>query len=223
MLNNFDIGRGFVKQEDIKQVLDIFKVKAELKRDLASKSELARLEKELRNQLYFKLKIIFQRQIILEFKEAIQYYNANTDALYEKINYLYDIIDYINDDMNIVFIPDKLLVASYLRVNAQVFDMLMNDAQVEPNVQEAFKNLNEFIMAITQAGLENGVLNGYSWSRLQLKARFGGNEIEMHNMRSETTPLIITSNDIQRKLASDYDFTKLIADTTKDSKEESKK
>lgn len=216
MLDNFDIARGFIKKEDIDLVLTKYSEHAEVERLSCAPANRKQLEKDLRVQLALKLKIIFQRQIILTFQEAYQYYNANYKELMQRADNLYEMIDSINSTLNITFIPDKLLICSYFRVNAETFDKLLCDAQVDPQVQTIFQNVNEFILSMAQIGLENGVLGSYTWNRLRLKSQFGGHEIEMHK-EDKAPNLIIASTDIQRKLANDYDFTKLIESA--DSKE----
>lgn len=216
MLDNFDIARGFIKKEDIDLVLTKYSEHAEVERLSCAPANRKQLEKDLRVQLALKLKIIFQRQIILTFQEAYQYYNANYEELMQRADNLYEMIDSINSTLNITFIPDKLLICSYFRVNAETFDKLLCDAQVDTQVQTIFQNVNEFILSMAQIGLENGVLGSYTWNRLRLKSQFGGHEIEMHK-EDKAPNLIIASTDIQRKLANDYDFTKLIESA--DSKE----
>ena len=129
--------------------------------------------------------------------------------LNEQIDLLYFIIDQVNTLMGITYIPDKLTVCSFLRINAETFDFMQTDATIEPGVQEIFNNLNEFLLSLTQMGLESGSLNRYAWERLQLKNKYGGHGIEKKvNTESQTT--LIVSTDIQRKLSSDYDFSKMI-------------
>lgn len=210
-LSNFDILRGFVSKEDIDKILSQFNEHVEIERLGCKPQALNRVNKELKTQIALKLKIIFQRQIALSFQEAFQFYNSNPLILQERLDILYDIIEKVNTEINVTYIPDKLTVASFFRVNAETFDKLMNDAQVDPSVQSAFINVNEFILSTAQIGLETGALNSYTWNRLQLKNKYGGHEIEIH--KGESAPqVLIASTDIQRKLASDYDFTKLLGE-----------
>lgn len=221
MLNNFDISRGFIKQEDIETMLAQYSEHADVERMGCIPANLKNVEKNLRVQLALKLKIAFQRQIVLDFQEAYQYYNANIMELQDRANLLYDIIEDVNGKLNITYIPDKLTIASYFRVSAETFDKLLDDVQVDPKVQQIFQNVNEFILSIAQIGLENGVLGSYTWNRLRLKSEFGGHEIEMH--KGDSTPqVLIASTDIQRKLASDYDFTKMIEQTKEEDNKEGK-
>ena len=216
MLTNYDISRGFVKEEDIQTILNKYSEHAEVERVSCIPQNRKNVEKDLRVQLALKLKLAFSRQIVLSFVEAYQYYNAYPNELQELINRLYDIIDITNTGMNITYIPDKLTICSYFRVSAETFDKLLEDAQVDPQVQTMFQTVNEFILSTAQIGLENGVLGQYTWNRLRLKTQYGGHAIEVHN--EEKTPnVIIASTDIKRKLASDYDFTKMIESA--DSKE----
>ena len=217
MLNNFDISRSFIKKDDINTILIKYSEHAEVERLACLPANKKQLEKDLRVQLALKLKIAFQRQIVLTFQEAYQYYNANFQELLDKVDDFYDMVDVINCTLNITYIPDKLTMCSYFRVSAETFDKLLNDAQVDPQVQQIFQNANEFILSTAQIGLENGVLGNFTWNRLRLKNQFGGHEIEVHS--EEKAPnILIASTDIQRKLANDYDFSKLI-----DSKDDEKK
>lgn len=218
MINNYDIIRGFVKEEDIEKVLDEFATKSAFELDIADKKAVKTLERRLKQQIYFKLSLIFKRQIQLNSNEAIAFYNANIDVLKERINLLYHIIEKINCEMNLIFIPDKLTIASYLRISADTFISMLEDATVLPETQQLFRELNEYILSMTQAGLENGVLNNYAWHRLQLKGKFGGQDIEIRK-ESETQKAILITSDIQRKLASDYDFTALLENKTEEKKE----
>lgn len=219
MLNNFDISRGFVNKEDIDKILSQFNEHAEVERMGCSLQAKKHIEKELRNQISLKLKIVFSRQLVLSFQEAFQFYNSNELTLQERVNLLYDIVEKINTEMNLTYIPDKLTIASYFRVSVETFEKLMDDAQVLPNIQVIFQNINEFILSIAQIGLENGVLNSYTWNRLHLKSKFGGHEIETH--KEETTPkVLIASTDIQRKLANDYDFSKMLNNSDSENKKE---
>ena len=220
MLSNFDIERGFIDEEDINKLLYDFQCRMDVV-DSGDYNEKVRMKlfKGVNQVCATRLRIAFQRQIQLDFKEAVQYYNAHKDKLNERIDLFYKMLDKLND-MGITYIPDKLTLGAYLRVGAETFDYMMNDAQVEIDVQKTFRELNEFILSLTQIGLETGALNSYAFSRLQLKSKFGGHEIaKPESEKKEQT--IIVSGDIQRKLANDYDFTKLIAesDSNKDKKE----
>lgn len=221
-MNNFDIARGFLNRADIEKLLGEIKVKKQIDFEVIGEGKLyIAKQKEYKQKIALKLKLIFQRQIQLDFKEAINYYNSNIESLKERLLLLYDIIDYVNYDIDIPYYPDKLTIASYFRVNADVFDALQNDAQVEIEVQKIFQEVNEFILSSTLIGLESGALNGYSYNRLKLKSRFGGNQIEEHKTESGNTTLIVSS-DIQRKLATDYDFTKMLDNKKSEENKEGK-
>ena len=220
MLNNFDIERGFISEDDIQKLLYDFKNRMDIV-DSGDYDDKVRMKlfKGVNQVCATRLRIAFQRQIQLDFKEASTYYNAHIEKLRERIDLFYRIIDELND-IGITYIPDKLTLGAYLRVGAETFDYMLNDAQVEVEVQKLFRELNEFVLSLTQIGLETGALNSYAWNRLQLKSKFGGHEIARpESEKKEQT--IIVSGDIQRKLASDYDFTKLIAESesNKDKKE----
>ena len=220
MLNNFDIERGFIKEEEIDKLLYDFQCRMNVVDD-------GDYDEKVRMKLYrgvnqvcaTRLRIAFQRQIQLDWKEAYEFYNSHIETLLDRLKLFYDILDKLND-MGITYIPDKLTLCSFLRVGADTFDMLMTDAQVEIEVQKVFRELNEFILSLTQIGLETGALNSYAWQRLQLKTKFGGHEISKPETERKEQ-MVIVSGDIQRKLASDYDFTKMIAESesTKEKKE----
>ncbi len=207
-LNSYDIERGFIDRADIMRLLDNFENTIEIEKASVFPTLLKTLDKKLKMNLGLKLKIAFQRQIQLTFDEAYQFYNANIEILNDRVEILYDILERIND-MNISYVMDKLTVASYFRVDAETFDKLLVDALVDEPVQIIFRSINELILSIAQIGLESGVLNSYTWNRLQMKAKFGGQEIELHKTEKQQ-PTVIVATDIQRKLANDYDFTKLI-------------
>jgi len=219
MLSNFDIGRGFLKREDILKLLDDCKNRADItsSMDLEGKI-LAKLLKGVQQTIAIRLRVAFQRQIQLDFAEACSYYNSNIEELNVKIDLFYYIIDYLND-IGITYIPDKLTTGAYFRVSVETFELLMTDAQVDPAVQKLFRTLDEFILSLTQTGLETGALNSYAWQRLHLKSKYGGHEISTPESSQPKQTVIIT-NEIQRKLKNNYDFTKMISETEKQEKKE---
>ena len=218
MLSNFDIQRGFLKKEDIDKLLIDFQNRASITDDMDLDGKvMAKLFKGVQQTTAIKLRIAFQRQIQLDFNEAVQYYNAHLEELKERIDLFYYILDRIND-LGITYIPDKLTVGAFFRVSVETFESLMTDAQVELEVQKQFRILDEFILSLTQTGLETGALNSYAWQRLQLKAKYGGHEIAKPETSDKKQTLVITS-EIQRKLENNYDFTKMIAEEGKNSKE----
>lgn len=217
-LNSYDIERGFINRQDLMRVLDDFENTIDIERASVLPTLLKTLDKKLKMQLGLKLKLVFQRQIQLTFDEAYQYYNTNIEMLNDRVELLYDVLEKINE-MNISYVIDKLTVASYFRVDAETFDKLLNDALVEESVQMIFKGVNELLLSIAQIGLESGVLNNYTWNRLQMKSKFGGQEIEMHKTENQK-PTIIVATDIQRKLANDYDFISMIESANNKDKKE---
>lgn len=214
-MKDVDITRSFIKEEDITKIINDFNNSRALELVDLPAMALGTFEKKSRLKISLKLKIAFQRQVQLDFDEAYKYYGANISILNERILLLYDIIDKLNE-IGVAYIPDKLTVCSYMRVSADTFDKLLTDAQVDTECQKGFNELNEFILSSTQIGLESGMLNNYAYHRLRLKAKFGGQEIEEHETKKEATPIVINAQ-IKRKLASDYDFNKLISsDSTND-------
>lgn len=214
MLNNYDIERGFLKKEDIDKLLYDFKTRVSIMEDMQLDSK-ARIKmiKGINQTVATRLRIAFQRQIQLDEKESLVYYNAHIEQLRERIDIFYYILEYLND-IDITYIPDKLTTCSFFRVSADTFDFLLKDAQVDVDVQKEFNAINEFILSLTQIGLETGALNNYAWNRLQLKNKYGGHEIAKPETSDSKTTLVI-SGDIQRKLANDYDFTKMIEEKEK--------
>ena len=100
-----------------------------------------------------------------------------------------------------------------------MFDFLLTDATVDEEIHKEFNGLNEFILSLTQIGLETGALNSYAWYRLQLKNKFGGHEVAKPETTDNKQTFVITG-DIQRKLANDYDFTKMLESNDNKNKQE---
>lgn len=219
MLNNYDIDRSFLKKEDIDNLLNDFKNRVDVTNELDITGKVrTKLIRGISQVVATRLRIAFQRQIQLDQKEALNYYNAHISTLRERISLYYYILDYIND-IGITYIPDKLTTGSFFRLSADVFDFMLKDAQVDEEVQKEFNGVNEFILSLTQIGLETGALNSYAWYRLQLKNKFGGHEVA----KPETTdnkPTFVITGDIQRKLANDYDFTKMLESNDNKDKQE---
>ena len=219
MLSNFDIERGFLKKEDIDKLLKDCENRANITNEMDLDGKImAKLLNGIKQTIAIRLKIAFQRQIQLDFEEAMQYYNAHLETLLERIDLFYYILDYIND-IGITYIPDKITMGAFFRVSVETLDQLMTDARIDVEVQKQFRILDEFLLSLTQTGLETGALNNYAWQRLQLKNKYGGHEIAKPES-SNTKQTLVISNEIQRKLANNYDFTKMIAENGKEEKKE---
>ena len=138
----------------------------------------------------------------------------NDDVLNERIDLFFYIIEYINDTLNISYIPDRLMVCAFLRINAESYHALLNDprADIGLNLRNQIKNLEELIISMTMNGLEQGEINGYAWKKMQLKGEFGGNEIkqvETFNNNSRTV-LITSGEDVKKRMESSYNFPELL-------------
>lgn len=214
-LTNLQIRDSFIEREEILNVLYSYKTKMNF--DFSScenQKQKNKVAKEFKQKIFTKLNSIFRRQIILSCDEAIKFYSDNEDVLKERIDIFFEIIEYISEQLDIVLIPDRLFVCSYFRIDAETYNIILNDprADVGNMLKIQFRNLEEFIISMTTNGLENGELTGYAWKKMQLKAEYGGNEIKSveANMQKGNSIVITTSEDVQKRLNTSYNFPELL-------------
>ena len=180
-LSNLQIKMTFVKKEDVENILYKYKAQMENDMDIAeNQSQKNKLAKAYRQKIFTKINMIFRRQIVLDTEEAIKFYSEDEDTLDERIDLFFKIIEIINDDLNIDFIPDRLIICAFLRISADTYNVILQEprADISPNLKNQIRNLEEFVISMTTNGLEQGVLNGCAWKKMQLKAEYGGNEIK---------------------------------------------
>ena len=214
-LSTLEIKNSFLRQGDIENV--VFRIKSKMQMEISTcetNAEKKKVFKEYRQKIYSKLTTIFRRQVMLSVEEAIKFYSNNDDVLQERIEIYYNILDTINDDLDVVFIPDRLYTCAFFRISADTYSAILNDprADISTSLKRNFENIEEYIISLTTNGIENGVLNGYAWKKMQLKSKFGGNEIKS----VETNPfhngqLVIegTGKEAQQRLETNYNFPEL--------------
>ena len=214
-MSYLEIKNTFISKDNIDNILFKYKTKMDLDMvECENQRQRNSLAKEFKQKIFTSLNIAFRRQIILSLEEAIKFYSNNDDVLVERINIFLDTIEYINDTLNISYIPDRLMVCSFLRINAETYNTLLNDprADISLTVKTQIKNLEEMIISMTMNGLEEGLINGYAWKKMQLKAEFGGNEVkqvETFNNQPRTV-LLATGEEVKKRMASSYNFPELI-------------
>ena len=205
----------FVKKEDIENIL--YKYKAQMENDMAiaeNQSQKNKLAKAYRQKIFTKINMVFRRQIVLDTEEAIKFYSQDDDTLDERIDLFFKIIEIINDDLNIDFIPDRLIICAFLRISADTYNIILQEprADISPNLKNQIRNLEEFVISMTTNGLEQGVLNGFAWKKMQLKAEYGGNEIKSveSNPIKQNSIVITTGAEVQKRMTTNYNFPELL-------------
>lgn len=215
MITDLQIKDSFAKKEYLHNVLFAYKTKIENDSiDCKNAIEKKKVTSSYKQKIFLKLNTIFRRQIVLDTEEAIAFYNRNIDVLNERIDTLFELLEFINDELNVDFIPDRLLLCAYFRVSAETYDVLLNDARADitDSLRSCFKNVEEFTLSLTTNAIENGLVNQGAWKRLALKAKFGGNEIQSVNdgyINGNKTVLLTSSEDIEKRLGTAYNFKEL--------------
>lgn len=216
-LSSQEIKNTFISKNDIDNIL--FKYKAKIDVDMVeceNQRQRNAMAINYKQKIFTSLNIAFRRQIILSTEEAVKFYTDNDDVLNERIKIFLDTIEYINDTLNIPYIPDRLMVCSFLRINADTYNTLLNDPRADIGllVKTQIRNLEELIISMTMNGLEEGLISGYAWKKMQLKAEFGGNEVKQVETLSNQprTVLLATGEEVQKRMKSSYNFPELIED-----------
>lgn len=213
-LSSMQIKMTFVNKEDIYKIL--YKYKSQMQFDIKeceNQTSRNKVAKSYRQKLFTALSIAFRRQIILSTEEAIKFYSNDDDILEERINLFFEIIEFIQDEMDMDFIPDRLFVCAFFRISAETYQTILADprADISQNLKNQIHNLEEFIISMTTNGLEQGVVNGFAWRKMQLKAEYGGNEIKaVESSPQRNTQLVITTReDVQKRMGTNYNFPEL--------------
>jgi len=215
MLTDLEIITSFATKETINSTL--YSIKTKIDFDKSSCEELTPVKRKkicelYKQKIYTRLTTILRRQIFLDTEEAIKFYCNNINILNERMNILLEIIDFINDDLDVTFIPDRLFVCAFFRINAETYDILLNDIRVDitDQVRKIFTNLEELILSMTTNALENGNLGQSAWKRLSLKAKFGGSEIRtVENNSIPGKVILATTEDVTKRLNTSYNFAEL--------------
>lgn len=170
------IKKSFVKRDDIMALLTKFKEQVDLDSQLAMQG--VPIMKSYKQALFVKLNTVYRRQPILDETDAYNFYNAEPEFTFEQVNLFYDIIDYANDKVGILYVPDRITVASFFRVNIDVWDMLINGGGLNYEIAQLFKAVDEYLISSATTGVEVGVLKNTALKRLEMKNRFGGHGVE---------------------------------------------
>lgn len=207
-LTDDEIMATFVSEDDLINVI------ARLKAQIEQEVEMSlRQDKALyRQQVFMKLNLIFRRQIVLSEEEAMNFYTRNTRFLKERLNLFYDMLDKVNNEIKVAYIPDKLTACAFFRVSAETWGRLIKDYSVKEEVRNTFQSLEEFIISMTSTGVEIGQLKESAIRRMTLKGKFGGNELEYHDSFKDRRPEAITVAEQNQEvgyIATKYDFEKL--------------
>lgn len=215
MLTDLQIITSFVDENSLHNTLYTYKAKIE--NDLTECKNVFEKKKvtaSYKQKIFTKLQTIFRRQIILEREEAISFYSRNINILNERLDILLNMLDFINEELDVDFFPDRLLLCSYFRIDAETYDVILNDARADitDSMRLVFKNIEEMTLSLTTNAIENGLVNQSAWKRLALKSKFGGNEIQSVNdgySKNGGTVLITSSEEIEKRLGTAYNFKEL--------------
>lgn len=215
MLTDFQIRDTFVNKDSLHNTLFTYKAKIENETTLCKNIfEKKKVVASYKQKIFVKLHTIFRRQIILDREEAIAFYGRNLDILNDRIELLYDTLNFINEELDVDFVPDRLLLCAYFRIDAETYDVLLNDvrADITESVRLAFKSIEELMLSLTTNAIENGLVNQSAWKRLSLKSKFGGSEVQTVNDKigkGGETILITSSEEIEKRLGTSYNFKEL--------------
>ena len=157
MLTDLQIITSFATEETINNCLYTLKTKIEFEKTACeSITQKKRICDSYKQKVYAKLTTILRRQIFLDTEEAIAFYGKNINVLNDRINLLFNIIDTINDDLDVTFIPDRLFICAYFRSNAETYDVILNDprADIPSEMRMTFKNLEELILSMNYKSLQ---------------------------------------------------------------------
>ena len=213
MLTDLQIITSFATEETINNCLYALKTKIEFEKAACeSITQKKRICDSYKQKVYAKLTTILRRQIFLDTEEAIAFYGKNINVLNDRINLLFNIIDSINDDLDVTFIPDRLFICAYFRINAETFDTILNDprADIPSEMRMTFRNIEELILSMTTNAIENGNLGQSAWKRLTLKSKFGGNEVQSVEANNVANSVIISNVDeVAKRLGTSYNFKEL--------------
>ena len=197
--------------EDIKQNTNNILVGSE---DIKQTGKLiTALKNSYKQKIFVKLNFIFRRQMLLTEQEATNFYNDEEylEFIQDRITALYDVIDYINNDMGVLYIPDKMTICAYFRISADLWTSFIGYGNLNETVRNMFIALEEFIISATTTGVENGFLNSIAWKKLELKGKYGGNDVSysttnIGGQRQIVDPVVEKQKELEHKLKNKYDF-----------------
>lgn len=219
--SNKRIKQTFCKKENIYQVLDSIKEKrqAEIDRSIEQSMSTGKatlmFTKNYQQAIFVKLNTIFRLQYVLNETEAFNFYSREENFALKQINLFYEIIDYINSDIGIVYIPDRITLAAFFRVNIETWDKLVNDMGDLPDrIRDTLKGLDEYIISLATNGVESDSIKNSALKRLEMKTKYGGHGVEYANPLG-TDNIIIDDKrqSIRGKLGSGgkYNFSSITA------------
>lgn len=188
--SNKRIKQTFCKKENIYQVLDSFKVQMEeeIFNNVTSNKPIL---KNFQQSLFVKLNTIFRLQYVLSETEAFNFYSREDTFTIKQVNLFYEIVDYINNEIGVVYIPDRLTLAAFFRVNIDTWEMLVNDmSELENRVRDTLKGLDEYIISLATNGVESNTIKQTALKRLEMKSKFGGHGVEYANPLGATNLII---------------------------------
>lgn len=225
-MTNELILKSFCKEKDIWDIL--YKFESDLKLNIDKvkdttddTSDYKNVDKTLfalmssyRQKIFVKLNFVFRMQIVLDEAESEMFYNdpENFEFIYKRFELFYKIIDYINNTLEVAYIPDKLTACAYFRITAETWTTFLNYGNLsDGRVKSMFSSLEEFLISSTMTGVENGQLNKIAWRKLELKGKYGGNDVEYSTSTANSGGGIIDTvankhQQLESKLKSKYNF-----------------
>lgn len=213
-MTDTEVKNGFISNDSLNLLLNTIKSKMNIDLSLCeNQKQRNETSKEYRQKLFVKLSVAFKKQGLLDGTDLIRYFSTYNNYLLERIEMYYNMIEFINDELNIDFYPDRLFTCAFFRMDAETYNKILVDPSVEisQELKRQIKGIEEFILSMTTNGLEQGSLKGFAWKRMQLKAEYGGNEVksvESNNFKNNVIS-ITTSEDVNKRLESSYQFPEL--------------
>lgn len=201
--------------EEVKKELDevLVSIDKELDKYLCNNEKIPmNYDSKATQKVSSKLNAILRKERILTQSQAIERYN-NVDLLHEKMCDIYDLVDYINNFGDVIYIIDKQTVSAYLNINVATYEFLRLDCTVDENIRMEFQNMEEMLISSIQQGSETKIRdNNATQRRLSLKGEYGGNGIDMSNKHASKIVIdgIIDENGLRKKLENQYNFSKII-------------
>lgn len=232
MLSNERIYESFCNADDVWAVLyrfeeaiktNLFNVEDVSDDKKKTAQYISALSNSYKQKIFVKLNYIFRRQLVLSEEEASNFYNDEDyeEFVFSRFTMLYDIIEYINNDMGILYIPDKLTICAYFRISADLWTTFINYGNLKEDIKKLFVSVEEFIISSTTTGIENGLLNASAWRKLELKGKYGGNEVGYSTTRvpqQQADPVIEKQKELEHKLKNKYDFILDVSQKPEDKK-----
>ncbi len=210
-MNNVEILSSFITKDDLLRVISSLKNQIELEIEASEIKDKALY----RQQVFVKLNLIFRRQIVLSEDEAKDFYESNPFFFEERVNLFYELIDMVNNEIKVAYIPDKLTLCAFFRITAETWDNFVSSySTIKESIRRTFVSLEEFIISMTTTGVEIGQLKPIAFEKMKLKGKFGGSNLEYHQNPKINSATVITMQEAANKessfIASKYDaFQKL--------------